>query len=74
MYLAYQHRIQARSPFVQTFLVQLAASDTGTVAGYLATKRAAENRGYSAIMFSCHVAPNGGQTLVDEVVNKLKEI
>ena len=74
LYLAYQHRIQARSPFVQTFMVQLAASDTGSGTGYLATKRAAENRGYSAIMFSCHVSPNGGQTLVDEVVTKLKEI
>lgn len=75
LYLAYQHRIQARSPFVQTFLVQLTASDTKEAVGsYLATKRAAANKGYSAIMFSCKVAPEGGQQLVDNIVDTLNTI
>ena len=75
LYLAYQHRIQARSPFVQTFMVQLAVSDADPKArGYLATKRAAANKGYSAIMFSCNVSPEGGQTLVEETLQELNRI
>lgn len=74
LYLAYQHRIQARSPFVQTFMVQLASSDTDAAGSYLCTRRAAANKGYSAIMFSCHVTPAGGQTLVDEILKELNEI
>lgn len=75
LYLAYQHRIQARSPFIQTFMVQLCASDgKEPVGSYLATQRAAFNKGYSAIMFSCKVAPEGGQQLVDNIVDTLKTI
>lgn len=75
LYLSYQHRIQARSPFVQTFMVQLCASDSPEQVGsYLATQRAAFNKGYSAIMFSCKVAPEGGQQLVDNIVDTLKTI
>ena len=74
LYLAYQHRIQARSPFVQTFMVELTASSVGSGFGYLPTKRAAENKGYSAIMFSCHVAPEGGQTLVEEMLKELNQM
>lgn len=74
LYMAYQHRIQARSPFVQTFMVQLTASDTAGAVGYLPTERAAANKGYSAIMFSCKVSPRGGQTLVEETLATLKAI
>ena len=75
LYLAYQHRIQARSPFMQTFMVQLTASDTESeVTCYLPTSRAAANKGYSAIMFSCNVAPEGGQTLVEETLKVLHNI
>lgn len=75
LYLAYQHRIQARSPFTQTFMVQLVATDTKEDANsYLATKRAAANKGYSAIMFSCKIAPEGGQVMVDDVVKTLNEL
>lgn len=75
LYLAFQHRIQARSPFMQTFMVQLTASDTESeTACYLPTKRAAANKGYSAIMFSCNVAPEGGQTLVEETLKVLHDI
>ena len=74
LYLAYQHRIQARSPFVQTFVVELTASDTRENFGYLATTRAVENRGYSAIVYSCSVSPTGGQTLVNETVKELNAL
>ncbi len=75
LYLDYQHRIQARSPFIQTFMVQLAASDTdATEYGYLPTEKGAANKGYSAIMFSCNVSPEGGQTLVEETLKELHRI
>ena len=75
LYIDYQHRIQARSPFVQTFMVQLASSEVGAH-GYLATERAAANKGYSAISYSCHVSPKGGQAMVErtlEILNDIKE-
>lgn len=73
LYIDYQHRIQARSPFAQTFLVQLTASPMGT-AGYLATERAAANKGYSAIAYSCQVSPAGGQTLVETTLQRLSQL
>lgn len=73
LYIDYQHRIQARSPFVQTFFVQLTASPVGP-GGYLCTERAAANKGYSAISYSCHISPRGGQTLVEEILSTLQEI
>jgi len=72
LYLSYQHRIQARSPFVQTFIVQLAAEiDVG---GYLCTSQAAENMGYSAVAQSCMVSPAGGDTLVEETLQGLRTL
>ena len=72
LYTDYQHRIQARSPFVQTFIVQLAAT-TG-VSGYLCTQRAKENMGYGSIIYSCPVSPEGGQTLVNRTLASLNEL
>lgn len=69
LYIAYQHRIQARSPFIQTFAVQLAAATDG--GGYLCTARAAENMGYSANIYSCSVSPAGGDLLVEETLKEL---
>ena len=73
LYIDFQHRIQARSPFTQTFFVQLASSEVGA-GGYLATERAAANKGYSAISFSCNVSPEGGQTMVEEILKTMEEI
>lgn len=73
LYIDFQHRIQARSPFIQTFMVQLVATTTDKGA-YLCTERAAANKGYSAISYSCNVSPAGGQTMVDEMVKTLQEI
>ncbi len=77
LYTDFQHRIQARSPFTQTFIVQLAATETKDYpehAGYLATERAVFNRGYSAISFSCNVTPAAGQVLVEETLKMLNDI
>lgn len=71
LFIDYQHRIQSRSPFTQTFLVQLVASDTDDNAGYLCTERAAANKGYSAVSYSCFVSPKGGQTLVETYLQTL---
>lgn len=73
LYINYQHRIQARSPFVQTFAIQLAAA-TGTPSSYLCTAPAAENLGYSANIYSCSVSPKGGDTLVEETLSELEKL
>lgn len=72
MYQDFMHRIQARSPFIQTFVVQMAGDD---YAGYLPTCRAAKNKGYSASIFCNRVGPEGGQELVEytlSVLNRMK--
>ena len=70
----YQHRIQARSPFIQTFVVQLAAQperDNGT---YLPTERAVEGRGFGASIYDNLVTPEAGQIIVTETVKALREM
>ena len=74
LFMDYMHRIQARSPFEQTFIVQLVTDQYG-VGSYLATEQAIANKGYSATPYCNKVSPAGGQTLVNEtldVLNKLK--
>ncbi len=76
LFMDYQHRIQGRSPFIQTFVVQLCAQpgNLGFINSYLPTERAAEGLGYGAEMFSCTVSPQGGQELVDTTIKMLNEI
>ena len=78
LYMDYQHRIQGRSPFEQTFIIQLCGGGKGTeYGGYLATERAAAGNGYSASMYCNQVSPEGGQELVEATLaelNKLNEI
>ena len=73
LFMDFMHRIQGRSPFVQTFIVQL-VTDTKGVGSYLATERGVENKGYSATPYSCQVSPQGGQQLVDHTVEMLKNM
>jgi len=73
LYMDFQHRIQARSPFAQTFIIQL-CGDPDQRNSYLCTERANANRGYSAITYSCKVSPKGGQQLVEETLKDLKEL
>ena len=64
LFLDYGIRIKARSKAVQTFVIQL----TGASGGYLATERAVQGGGYSAVVESTRVGPEGGQVLVDRTV------
>jgi len=68
-YFEFGQRIQARSPFTQTFVIQLA----GMGGGYLATERASRNGGYGT-RFLCPVSPKGGQEIVEAAVKTLKEL
>ena len=74
LYMDYQHRMQARSPFEQTFIIQLAAQPGNDGGTYLCTERGAWGRGYSASMFCNLVSPQGGQELVEETVRRLEEL
>lgn len=69
MFTEYGLRIKARSPALQTFVIQLAGPGT-----YLPTERAVQGGGYSAIIQSNLVGPQGGQVLVDRTVEVIKEI
>lgn len=73
LYMDYQHRIQARSPFEQTFIVQLVTGPNGC-GSYLATERGEKNKGYSASPYCNQVSPEGGQVLVEETLNILNEV
>lgn len=71
LYIDYMHRMQARSPFLQTFVVQMAGTEGS---GYLATKRGVENKGYSASIHCGTVGYEGGQQLVEETLAILNEM
>ena len=73
LFLDYQHRIQGRSPFEQTFIVQLTVDPRGT-GSYLATARGEKNKGYSATAYSNQVSYKGGQQLVNETLKMLKAL
>ena len=68
LYLEYSIRIQARSPAVLTFTVQLASQ----LAGYLPTTEAVAGGGYSADQFL--VGPEGGDVLVEEVLKAIHSL
>ena len=70
LYTNYGVQIKARSPAIQTFVVQL----TGDFGGYLPTKRAVPGGGYSAEVESTLVGPEGGQILVDRTVELLNSM
>ena len=75
LYVDYQHRIQARSPFTQTFIVQLCAQPEGYVYhGYLPTKTGEANKGYSASVFCNPISPSGGDRLVEETLDELNKL
>ncbi len=70
-YQDYQHRIQARSPFAQTFVIQLAGEEGGT---YLPTGRAIENKGYGSSIYENRIGAEGGQQIVEETLSILNEM
>jgi hypothetical protein len=66
LFADYGVQIKARSPAVQTFVIQLTGS-----AGYLPTERAVRGGGYSAVIQSSRIGPQGGQVLVDRTVDAI---
>ena len=70
LFLDYGMRIKGRSKAQQTFLVQL----TTDWAGYLPTKKAVAGGGYSAIVQSSFIGPEGGQILVDRTVELINAL
>jgi hypothetical protein len=69
LFLDFGIQMKARSPALQTFVVQLVGVD-----GYLPTARAVRGGGYSAIAESNTVGPEGGQVLVDRTVDLVKSL
>lgn len=74
LFMDFQHRIQARSPFVQTFIIQLAGQPGEDGGTYLATERGAWGKGYGASMYCNLISPEGGQELVEATVKALYEL
>jgi len=68
-YLDFGIRIKARSPAVQTFLVQLAGAGT-----YVPTERAVAGKSYGAIPASTPVGPEGGRMLAEWTVDALRQL
>jgi hypothetical protein len=68
LYSDYGLRMKARSPAVQTSVVQL----TSDCAAYLPTERAVQGGGYSARIDDGVIGPPGGRKLVEETVRMLK--
>ena len=61
--------MKARSPALQTFVIQLTGPGT-----YLPSARAVGGGGYSAIVESNAVGPEAGQGLVDRTIDHLNEL
>jgi hypothetical protein len=62
-------QMKSRSPALQTFIVQLAGPGS-----YVPSKRAERGGGYSAIVESNKVGPEGGQVLADRTVDVLNTL
>ncbi len=69
LFTDYGFQMKARSPAVQTFVIQLTGS-----AGYLPSERAVNGGGYSAIIQSSRIGPKGGQSLVEQTVSGMKSL
>ena len=71
LYMDYMHRLQARSPFEQTFVIQLSLPGQGF---YLGTERARANRGYGNVAATGVVDPAGGQMMVETALDTLNKM
>jgi hypothetical protein len=69
LFTDYAVQMKARSPSIQTFVIQLTGS-----AGYLPTVRAVKGGGYSAVIQSSRVGPEGGQVLVEQTIDALRSL
>jgi len=70
LFLDYGVQMQGRSKALQTFVLQLTCGS----AGYLPTERAVKGGGYSAIVASNRVGPEGGQVLADRSVEMINSM
>jgi hypothetical protein len=70
LYLDYALRIRSRSPAVLTLHAQLACDE----AGYLPTARAVAAGGYGALVANGTVGPEGGQLLVENILEGIREL
>lgn len=69
LFTEYGIQMKARSRALQTFVVQLAGPGT-----YLPTAEAVRGGGYSAIVESSMVGPDGGQVLVDRTLEAINAL
>ena len=69
LYTQYGIQMKARSPALQTFVIQLAGPGS-----YLPTTEAARGGGYSAIVASNLVGPEGGRALVEHTVRLINAL
>lgn len=69
LFTDYGVQMKARSPALQTFVIQLCGPAT-----YLPTERAVRGQGYSAIPESNIIGPAGGQVLVEETVKLIQTL
>jgi len=69
LFTDYGIRIQARSHALQTFVVSFAGPIT-----YLPTDKAAKGGGYSAVIQSGIIGPEGGQILVNHTVDLINQM
>jgi hypothetical protein len=69
LFTDYGVQMKARSPALQTFVIQLTGSG-----GYLPTARAVPGGGYSAVIQSSRIGPEGGQVLVDRTVAEINAL
>ena len=69
LFTDYGIQIKARSKAIQTFVIQLVGSGS-----YLPTERAVRGGGYSAVVHSSRVGPEGGQMLVDRTVEAIDSV
>jgi len=69
LYLDFGLRIKARSPALQTFVVQLTGPGT-----YLPSQRSVGGGSYGSVPASNHVGPEGGDVLVEETLASIGEL
>lgn len=69
LYLDFGIQMQARSPAVQTFLVQLVGPGS-----YVPTQRSVEGGAYGAVPASSIVGPEGGRELVEKTLATLEDL
>jgi len=70
LYLDYGLQMKARSPALQTFVVQL-TNDRGT---YLPTARAVKRGSYGAMINDNRVGPEGGRLLVEGALGMIDQL